>query len=70
MVFLATFSSGEAITQQFYTEQQKAGESVAAWACRLEDILQRAVELGHVSVIAKNDMLRNKFWTGLASEKV
>ena len=62
--------SGEAIMQQFYTESQQAGESAAVWACRIEDLLQRAVEKGHVTATAKNDMLRNKFWTGLKDDQL
>ena len=62
--------SGEAIMQQFYTESQKVSESAAVWACRIEDLLQRAVEKGHVEVKAKNDMLRNKFWTGLVDDRL
>ena len=62
--------SGEAIMQQFYTESQKTGESAAVWACRIEDLLQRAVEKGHIAVSAKNDMLRNKFWTGLVDDRL
>ena len=60
----------EAIMQQFYTESQKAGASAAVWACRIEDLLQRAVEKRHVEVKAKNDMLRNKFWTGLIDDRL
>jgi len=59
--------SGESIMQQFYTEQQQQQENVASWACRLEDLLQNAVDKGHVSETSKNDMLRNKFWTGLTN---
>ena len=56
--------------QQFYTESQQAGESATVWACRTGDLLQRAVEKGHVTTTAKNDMLRNKFWTGLKDDQL
>lgn len=46
----------EAIMQQFYMESQRAGEIAAVWACRTEDLLQHAVEKGHVTATAKNDM--------------
>lgn len=62
--------TGESILQQFYTERQRDGETVAAWACRLEDLLHRAVERGYVSHVSRNDMLKNKFWTGLAGDKL
>ena len=56
--------------QQFYTESQQVGDSAAVWACRIEDLFQRAVEKGHVTATAKNDMLRNKFWTGLKDHQL
>ena len=31
---------------------------------KLETILQSAVEKGHISQTARNDMLRTKFWSG------
>ena len=51
--------SREAIMQQFSTESQQAGRGAAVCACRIENLLQRAVEKGHVTAKAKNDMLRN-----------
>ena len=54
----------------FDTESQKARESATVWACRIEALLQRAVEKGHVRVKAKNDILRNKFWTGLIDDRL
>ena len=56
--------------QTFYSASQKEGESVTAYGCRLENILQMAVQNGHISSYAKDDMLRSKFWTGLRSDKL
>ena len=61
--------SDEYIMQTFYSTSQKEGESVTAYGCRLENILQMAVQNGHISGNAKDDMLRSKFWTGLRSDK-
>ena len=62
--------SDEYIMQTFYSASQKEGESVTAYGCRLENILQMAVQNGHISSYAKDDMLRSKFWTGLRSDKL
>ena len=56
--------------QIFYSASQKEGESVTAYGCRLENILQMAVQNDHISGNAKDDMLRSKFWAGLRSDKL
>lgn len=57
--------SSEALLQQFYSECQQPKQSVAEYGMRLENLIQSAVEKGHISVHAKNEMLRSKFWSGL-----
>ncbi|XP_055954761.1 uncharacterized protein LOC130010771 [Patella vulgata] len=52
---------------EFYSTVQTPKESVAEWGCRLEDILQKAVDRGDVSQDAINDMLRTRFWSGLTA---
>lgn len=63
-------ATGESVLQEFYTASQKAEETVAAWGLRLEEILQKAVNKGHVKVEDKNDMLRTKFWRSLRSDRL
>lgn len=58
-------ASGEAVLQEFYTAQQGVDESVADWGLRLEEILQKAIDKGHVKEDSKNEMLRSKFWRSL-----
>ena len=58
------------ILQEFYSVSQKIDESVAAWGLRLEEILQRAIEKGQVRQEDRDEMLRNKFWRSLRSEKL
>ncbi|MEW8547742.1 MAG: hypothetical protein AB2693_29895, partial [Candidatus Thiodiazotropha sp.] len=58
-------ASGESILQEFYTATQKPNESVALWGIRIEEILQKAIEKGHVNSQQKNGMLKNKFWRAL-----
>ena len=63
-------ATGESVLQEFYTASQKQDESVAAWGLRLEEILEKAVDKGHVKSEEKNDMLKNKFWKALRSDRL
>lgn len=58
----------ENLLSEFYSAQQKPGEDVAAWSCRLEDILGKAQERGQLDPSGVNEMLRTKFWTGLSQD--
>ena len=62
--------SGAAILQRFYNSHQEDGESVAAYGCRLEDTISSAIDRGIVSRHQADEMLRNKFWSGLKDERV
>ena len=61
-------ASGEAVLQEFYTVHQEKEESVTDWGLRLEQILQRAIEKGHVTEERKDQMLRDKFWRSLYNQ--
>ncbi|XP_052809305.1 paraneoplastic antigen Ma3-like [Mya arenaria] len=56
------------IMQEFFNAIQRVDENVTSFACRLETLLQTAIENGHMSPQSKNDLLRHKFWTSLNSE--
>ena len=58
------------IMQEFFNSYQKEHETVAAFGCRLETMLQTAVDHGYLQKESKNDMLRHKFWQSLSSEKL
>ena len=62
--------TGESLLQQFYSERQKADESVAVWGCRLESLVANAIEKGKISPSAKNDMLKSKFWVDLYDDRL
>ena len=62
--------SNESVMQNFYSATQREGETVTAFGCRLESMLQVAIQNGHISISARDDMLRSKCWTGLRSEKL
>ena len=55
----------ETLLSKFYSARQREDEDVSSWGCRLEDILDKAVELGDIKPSQANEMLRNMFWTGL-----
>lgn len=57
--------AGETLLSEFYAAKQGKSESVAAWGCRLEDLLDRARRQGFVSRGDTDEMLRNRFWVGL-----
>ena len=63
-------STNEMIMQEFFNSYQKEYETVAVFGCRLETMLQTAVDHGYLQKEAKNDMLRHKFWQSLSSEKL
>ena len=53
-------ASGEAVLQKFYTVHQEEDESVTDWGLRLEQILQRAIEKGHVTYAVHMQIFSNK----------
>ncbi len=57
----------EVVLEQFYGSRQKSEESVASWACRLEDLLAQVSRKQTVSLSkeAVQGMLRTKFYSGL-----
>lgn len=57
--------SSETLLANFYAAKQHDDETVVSWGCRLEDLLDRAQELGVVEQDNVNEMLRTQFWRGL-----
>lgn len=57
--------SGMTLLQQFYNAQQEIQEPVAEYGCRLEDIINKAIQRGAVARHQVDEMLRNKLWSGL-----
>ena len=69
-VMFADAASQEDLIAEFFNSNQKPSESVTAFACRLETLLQSIISKGQLPCLAKNDLLRHKFWTGLQSESL
>ena len=63
-------ATGMSTLQEFFTSSQKEQETVAAWGLRLEEIMQRAIDKGQVRTEEKNNLLRDKFWRSLRSERL
>ena len=63
---VSTFKS---ILHEFNTLFQKQGESKTKWGLRQEDILQRAINKGHTKEEDKNEILRQKLWKSLRSDR-
>ena len=57
--------SSEALLEKCVNETQEPNQSVAEYGMKLESIIQSAVEKGDISIVAKNQMLKSKFWSGL-----
>jgi hypothetical protein len=60
-----TVSTPELLLEQYYSSRQLPNETVAEWACRLEEILHKLEERGCPVVGQSISMLRSKFWSGL-----
>lgn len=63
--FYGNVSSTETLIQSFYSDYQKPNESIVEYGSRLEQTISRAIRYGHIELVAKDGMLRSKFWTGL-----
>lgn len=57
--------TGEESLSEFYSARQRDTEDVSAWGCRLEELLDRAVNAGVVRDRDTDEMLRKRFWAGL-----
>ena len=53
--------------EQFFTARQLPNESMAAWGCRLEDLLNRVRDPSSAS--AARSMLRSRYWSGIYSDR-
>ena len=56
-----SLASAESVLQKIYTASQITDESITMWGLRIEEILQKAANKGHVTKDHRNDML-TKFW--------
>lgn len=69
-VLFGEISTNGMIMQEFFNAFQLPGECVTTFGCRLETMLQTAIDNGYLERTAKNDLLRHKFWTSLSSENL
>ena len=62
--------SEQQIMQTFYMANQQDSETIASWACRLEDLIFQALSRKYIGKERGDQMLIQKFWSGLRCEKV
>ena len=55
----------EILLAQFYSARQQEDETVSNWSCRLEDLLNKAIQKGEVNNKDANQMLCTMFYNGL-----
>ncbi len=61
----------ESMLERFWSSYQQDGESVAAWACRLEEMVSHVRSRdNNIFPRGSNAMLKAKFWSGLRDDKV
>lgn len=48
---------GVSVMTEFYSASQKDEENVTTWSCRLENILEKAIQMGKVNRIEADSML-------------
>ncbi|ELT87417.1 hypothetical protein CAPTEDRAFT_208319 [Capitella teleta] len=60
----------EKILEEFYTARQGARESVAEWACRIEELVAQLERRDALSAGAAHGMLRTKFYSGLSRSQL
>jgi len=58
----------EMLLESFYTARQNETESIVAWGCRIESLLNKAKQQG--TITGTEDMARTKFWSGIRDERV
>ena len=63
-------SSGPSLLQKFYSSKQQVNESVAEWACKLEEIIYQIKSKQTMRGSAVEEMLINQFWTGLDNSRI
>ena len=56
---------GQSIKAEFYSAKQLPNEKIVSWSCRIEEIIDRALEQGEVQESEMDEMLRVRFWHGL-----
>ena len=50
---------------RIFLKKHNSQINLAEYGMKLESIIQSAVEKGDISIFAKNQMLKSKFWSGI-----
>lgn len=54
--------------KEFFNTSQRHDETITAFGCRLESVLENVFEGGHLPRGAKNELMCERFWSGLNSD--
>lgn len=65
-----SIASKEQLLENFCVVKQRKDETVGAWACRLQELMARLISAGSLTEVMGNDMLRERFWTGLYDKDI
>lgn len=60
-----TVAEKEDILSEFYSARQREDEKCARWSCRLEDILNKAIQKNLIDLSQFEKMLKTMFYKGL-----
>lgn len=60
----------EQLLQQFYAAEQSETESITAWGCNLQNLLSDIKKKSGFTYEMLQEMIRNKFWTGLNNKHI
>ncbi|XP_041377974.1 uncharacterized protein LOC121390258 [Gigantopelta aegis] len=59
---------GQSLLSEFYRARQTEDEDVTSWACRLEEILNRASAHDGLTPTSRDELLHNQLWSGLRAD--
>lgn len=64
-ILFGEVSDSGIIMQEFFGAYQLSSECATSFGCRLETMLQNAIDNEYLDKASKNDLLRHQFWVSL-----
>jgi hypothetical protein len=69
-VVFGNIKTAEQLLEEFYQAKQLETESVASWSCRLEELVTCIDATKSLPSMTLHRMMRERYWTGLYSDKI
>jgi hypothetical protein len=69
-VLFGNMKTGQQMLQELFNSSQGSKESLTAWGCRLEEMVNSVRQEGSFTADTAQEVLRSRFWTGLSSERI